>query len=62
MNGKPVVFTGKTSYVFVDVFDFIDFDLSKLHGTSVVTLLNGRKAQYMEALSNGDTIEIYWKQ
>lgn len=62
VNGKPVVLTGKPSYVFVDVFDFIDFDLSKLHGTSVVTLLNGRKAQYMEALSNGDTIEIYWKQ
>ncbi len=62
VNGKPIAMTGKPSYVFVDVFDYIDFDLSKLHGSSVVTLLNGRQAQYMETLSNGDKIEIYWKK
>ncbi len=62
VNGKPIAMTGKPAYVFVDVFDYIDFDLSKLHGSSVVTLLNGRQAQYMETLSNGDKIEIYWKK
>ncbi len=62
VNGKPVAMTGKPTYVFVDVFDYIDFDLSRLHGSSVVTLLNGRKAQYMEPLKNGDTIEIFWEK
>ncbi len=62
VNGKPIAMTGKSAYVFVDVFDYIDFDLSKLHGSSVVTLLNGRQAQYMEALHNGDTIDIYWEK
>ena len=62
VNGKPVAMTGKPAYVFVDVFDYIDFDLSRLHGSSVVTLLNGRKAQYMEPLKNGDTIEIFWEK
>ena len=62
VNGRPVTLAGKLSYVFVDVFDYIDFDLSKLQGSSVVTLLNGRRAQYMEKLGSGDTIEIYWKK
>lgn len=62
VNGKPIAMSGKPMYVFVDVFDYIDFDLSRLHGSSVVTLLNGRAAQYMETLNNGDTIEIYWQK
>lgn len=62
VNGKPVAMTGKSSYVYVDVFDYIDFDLSKPQGTSVVTNLNGRAAKYMEPLQNGDTIEVYWRQ
>lgn len=62
VNGKPIAMTGKPAYIFVDVFDYIDFDLSRMHGSSVVTLLNGRQAQYMEALHNGDTIDIYWEK
>ncbi len=61
VNGKPVALTGKPSYVFVDVFDHIDFDLSSPKGSGVVTLLNGRDAKYMETLHSGDNIEIYWK-
>lgn len=61
VNGKPVAMTGKSSYVFVDVFDYIDFDLSNPKGSSVVTNLNGRIAKYMEPIQNGDTIEIHWK-
>ena len=60
-NGLPVTLTGKSSYVFVDVFSFIDFDLSTPAGRAIVTLLNGRKAEYMEPLKNGDVIDIYWE-
>ena len=61
-NGKPVAMSGKPVYVYVDIFDYIDFDLSAPKGSGVVTLLNGREAKYMEPLKNGDNIEIYWKK
>ena len=61
VNNAPVILTGKSSYVFVDVFDRIDFDLSKPQGKSVATILNGREAQYMEPLKDGDVLEIYWR-
>ncbi|MEZ3506043.1 MAG: rod shape-determining protein [Lachnospiraceae bacterium] len=62
VNGEQIHLTGKTSYVFVDVFEHIDFDLSKPQGSGIVTRLNGREAQYMEEIRSGDTIEIYWKK
>ena len=60
VNRKPVVLRGKPKYVFVDIFDFIDFDLSKPQG-AIVTTLNGNQAQFMEELHEGDMIEVYWK-
>ncbi len=62
VNKLPVVLTGKSSYVFVDVFSFIDFDLNASAGRAIVTNLNGRSAEYMEPLNNGDVIEIYWQK
>lgn len=62
VNGDQVVLTGKDEFVFVDVFDRIDFDLSRPRGKSVETLLNGRTAQYMETLKTGDVLEIYWRK
>lgn len=62
VNGEQIKLTGKKNYVFVDVFEYIDFDLSKPQGSGIVTNLNGREAQYMESIRSGDTIEIYWKK
>lgn len=61
VNGEQIKLTGKKNYVFVDVFEYIDFDLSKPQGSGIVTNLNGREAQYMESIRSGDVIEIYWK-
>ena len=61
VNGMPVALTGKVNYVFVDVFSFIEFDLSKPAGRNIVTRLNGRNAEYMEPLNEGDVLEIYWE-
>ena len=61
-NGKPVTLSGKKEYIYVDIFDYIDFDLTQPKGKSVVTLLNGVKAGYVDILKNGDQIEIYWEQ
>lgn len=62
VNSKPIHLSGKDVFIFVDVFDYIDFDLSKPQGKSVATLLNGANAQYTERLKNGDRLDIYWEQ
>ena len=62
VNSKMVHLTGKKSYIYVDVFDHIDFDLSKPQGKGVKTLLNGKDAQYTEVLKTGDKLDIYWEQ
>ncbi len=61
VNRKPIVMQGKKEYVFVDVFDYIDFDLREPKGRSIVTEINGRPAEYMELLKDGDVIDIYWR-
>ncbi|MBQ8189133.1 MAG: rod shape-determining protein [Lachnospiraceae bacterium] len=61
VNGDLVTLKGKPDYIYVDVFEFIEFDLSRPQGKSVETLINGRKAQYTEPLQNGDKLEIFWK-
>lgn len=62
VNDQPVILVGKKSYVFVDVFDHINFDLNKSNGREIVTNLNGRRAEYMEDLHEGDVIQIYWRE
>lgn len=61
VNRQPVTLRGKKEYVFVDVFDFYEFDLGNSRGRSIVTLLNGRPAQHFEALHQGDVINIFWQ-
>ena len=61
VNNQPVRMTGKDNYIYVDVFNYIDFDRSTPHGTSVATKINGRDAEFVEQLHNGDRLEIYWR-
>ena len=62
VNGENIELNNKESYVYVDVFDHIDFDLSKPQGEGIVTLINGRSADFLEELKDGDVVEIYWKE
>lgn len=62
VNGETVTLFGKESYIFVDIFDRITFDLNAGEGRAIVTLVNGREAQFTEELHNGDQIELYWKE
>ncbi len=61
VNNESVTLHGKADYIFVDIFDAIDFDLSKPNGRSIVTTLNGSTPDYMQAIHEGDKIEVYWK-
>lgn len=60
INGEDKYFNyDKKEFIFVDIFNHIDFDLSKPKG-QLVLLVNGNKANYHQKLHNGDKIDIYW--
>ena len=62
INGQPVHLTGKDRYVFVDIFDFYEFDLTDSRGRAIITNLNGKNAQFSAELKTGDQIELQWKE
>ena len=62
VNGEPVELSGKDTYIFVDIFTHISFDLQAGKGRAIATVINGRDAQFSEELHEGDQIELYWKE
>ena len=62
VNGEVVSLEAeKEQFIFVDIFSFIDFDLSNPKG-NIVLLLNGQKAGFTDDIQEGDRIEIYWSK
>lgn len=62
VNGTPIQLQGKEEYVFVDIFDYINFDLSSGKGRAIVTTVNHLEASYTQVLEAGDQIQVYWKE
>lgn len=62
VNGEPVELSGKDTYIFVDIFTHISFDLQAGKGRAIATVINGRDARFSEELHEGDQIELYWKE
>lgn len=62
VNGEPVELSGKDTYIFVDIFTNISFDLQEGKGRAIATVINGRDARFSEELHEGDKIELYWKE
>lgn len=62
VNGESIVLTGKTQYVYVDIFDKYDFDLTRVRGKKLVQTIDGVDAQHFSPLHNGAVIELYWQQ
>ena len=62
VNGELIVMHGKPEYVFIDVFDYIDFDLSDSRGRAIITRVNEKNAFYTQTLNEGDEIEIRWEE
>lgn len=60
VNGKIIYLKNKkTKYIFVDIFNYIDFDLTKPKG-NIMLKLNGRNASFTDEIHYGDVIDIYW--
>ena len=62
VNDETVVMHGKPEYVFIDVFDYIDFDLSDSRGRGIITQINDKNAYYTQTLNEGDRIVIRWEE
>ena len=62
VNGELIIMHGKPEYVFIDVFDYIDFDLSDSRGRAIITKVNDKNAFYTQTLEEGDEIVIRWEE
>jgi cell division protein FtsA len=60
VNDEKVILKNKEKYIFIDVFDYIVFDLTRSKG-NLVLMLNEKKAGYYDVLSKHDVIKIYWE-
>ena len=63
LNGERTLLEPKqdgTDFYFFDVLGYTDIDPTDPQG-EIVILRNGRGASYIEAIQEGDEIEIFWK-
>ena len=58
---KRTIIYQKEEFIFVDIFEHIDFDLTKTNGMLRLKV-NGENAEYTQKLKDGDQIEIYWEK
>ena len=61
VNGEDVKLKGKFGYIFIDVFNHYNFDLSNPKG-SVIVRVNGINASFTDTIRDGDKIEIFWER
>ncbi|MEG0296481.1 MAG: rod shape-determining protein [Clostridium sp.] len=59
VNGQKITLEGSESYSFVQIFNYVNFDLKLVKGT-ITLKLNGDTASYTDKLNDGDNIEISW--
>jgi cell division protein ftsA len=61
-NGKLLkINSKKEDIIFVDIFDHIDFDRSRPHG-SLTMKINGKDAGFTDILKDNDNIQVYWNE
>jgi sulfur carrier protein ThiS len=60
INEEEVILSGKESYIFIDIFNHYNFDLSEPKGR-VILKLNGKPVGFTDTIRDGDIIEIYWE-
>lgn len=59
VNDNKILLTGKDKYIFIDIFNYIDFDLTSIRGV-LRLILNDKKAGYYDELNEGDIIKVFW--
>lgn len=59
-NGETLEIAAKENLIFVDIFNYIDFDRTKVKG-KLILKHNGKTANYTDPLRDGDELMIYWE-
>ncbi|MBO4800205.1 MAG: cell division protein FtsA, partial [Lachnospiraceae bacterium] len=62
INGENYVMQGKDSFSFVDIFDYIKFNMNESKGRSIITTINGSDCGYTDTLKDGDVIVVKWSE
>ena len=62
MKKKPFRFLSTKEYTFVDIFDYYAFDIYESRGRAIITKVNDEEAKFNGVLSDGDKIELAWKE
>lgn len=57
INGENIIVKGKEKFVFIDIFQVFEYDLTAAKGM-VKLLLNGNKVGFYDEIKDGDKIEI----
>lgn len=59
VNGEKIFLKKDTENMFINIFNYIDFDLENAKG--IINLrINGNEAKFTDSLKDGDKIEIFW--
>lgn len=61
VNEVEIKMTGKSEYIFVDIYNYYDFNTETSKGKRIVTKLNGGPCSFADVLHDGDVIELYWE-
>ena len=61
INGQQIQLKNKEKYIYVDIFDFYDFDMKVARGTELIKTINGESCEFTSPIKEGDIIEIYWR-
>jgi len=62
VNGDAIELNGKTDYIFVDIFNVIDFDPSAGGGRGVITYINDHECAFADPIIDGDALRIEWRE
>lgn len=60
VNDEKVVLKNKKQYIFVDIFDFYEFDTHTIRGRKLLLTVNGEEAKYTNVLKENDVIVVKW--
>jgi len=62
INGENYLMQGKDTFTFVDIFDYIKFNMNESRGRGVITTINGSDCGYTDVLKDGDDIVVKWSE
>ncbi|PAB60762.1 cell division protein FtsA [Anaeromicrobium sediminis] len=60
VNNEEIHIKKEKSPIFIDIFDYIDFDRSRVKG-KLIMKVNDEKGSFTDVLNENDHIEIYWE-